>query len=406
MDQEISASAPVVEATPAPVEVEHSQAEVSEQDARDSAREAFFKGYESEIVDDGEEAAEESPDSHLEVGEDKKDPAEEPVVEDPVEEEAITEFNVKVDLSDLPIPHKFKPQVQKKVDAILADARGQAEKLTGGYRESNAAFAKAFVDIIRSDNPLATLKGYAEEMAQVVEIPADVLQNLEKRIGAPADGKGQGDDGADAAPNLDVAGIQARVQEEMAKIDDRYWPLLNTAEDPKQARDLFSKMEREKMALMNAVHSAQQKAVLMAFYQKLIKPKFDEYGNLKKDAETNKAITERSVKVSHWNTADQEITKQHPDFPKYRTKVKELLKTRFKGAKEEANSTGSGHLQLMKDIYLIVSRADHLEAAKRPNRGRPGFKPGGKHIQTQQAGGSSKEDIKRRYWSDVIPADE
>lgn len=383
MQTEEGAPAPEGEAQPV-VEPETEPQESNDGDDWSEAKEAFFEGS----FDNSEEEPKEEAGSHLEAGEEKK--------EEVPNEEPVTEFDVKVDLKDLPVPHKYKPLVQKKVDAILAQAKVQSDKLTEGYKESNAALAKAFVDIIRSDDPLKTLKGYAEQIVQ-----PEALQNLEKRINAPANVNESGVE----KPQFDASAIQQRLKQEISSIEDKYWPLLESEQDPKRSRELFSRMEQEKMALLDAVNSAKQQAVLMAFYNKLIKPKFDEFGSLKQEAESEKAIARRSAKVSLWNAADQEVGKTNPDWPKYRAKVKELLKTRYKGAKDGVNSTGKGHLELMKDIYLIVSRQDHLDAAKRPVRGNPGLKPGGKHIETQKAGGSDWDSIKERFWSDRIRSD-
>lgn len=360
-----------------------------------AARDAFFEGHEDELV------TEDSPDSHLEAGEEKTE--EEQPAETEGDETPLTEFDVKYSLDDLRLPGKYKADVAKKIETILGDAKSQAGKLTEGYSASNAALARAFVDVIRSDDPLKTLHEYAKEALPAFGLSTDLLQNLEKRVAPPANqDPNQGNQNSTA----DIGNIQERLTQELSKIEEQYWPQLENESDPKRAREIFSQMERKKMALMNAVNTAQQKAVLMAFYNKLIKPQHDEYAKIKADTEASRETARRTEKVSYWNKADQELSKKYKDdWPRYRPKVKDLLKTRYSSQKSEANTSGKGHQQLMEDLYLLVSRQEHLSSAKKPQLGRPGVRPQGKHIKTQPADGMTIEQIKRELWSDIIPAD-
>lgn len=323
------------------------------------------------------------------------------------EESDSGELNLKYSLDDLRLPQKYKPDVQKKVDAILADAKTQASQLNQGFKESNTAFAKAFVDIIQSDNPLQTLHEYAGHIVDAYRLPKETLSKLQQRLSnnennAADNGNNRN---TDNQKTIDVAAIQQRLANEIKNIEEKYWQQLEQEQDPKRARDIFSRMEMEKMALHNEVNNAKLKAVLQAFYGKLIKPQFDEFGKIKNETESAKAIAERNAKVSLWNSADQQMVKKFSDWPKYKAQVKQLMKTKYGSQKDYANESGNGHLELMQDLYLIASRQDHLEAAKQPNRGLPGFKPSGKHITTQKAGGSGWDDIKKNHWGDIIPED-
>lgn len=296
----------------------------------------------------------------------------------------------EVGIEALAIPHKYKPAVQKWVDSKVASVSEEAKS----FKANSAELAKAFIEICKSEDPLKALKGYAEQAVQG-GLPEDLLKNF----GAKEEAK--------EAPEqtVDWSGIKERTRNALVEIENKYWPLLEAEQDPKRAREFFSKMEMEKTDLMEAVSDAKQKLMFAAFYNKLVKPKFGEYESLKEEAQKEKVDSEISRKKGIWNTADSEIAKVHKDWPKYRAKVKDLIKSRYKGVLNEINTTGKGHLELMKDVYLIVSREDHFKDAKRPVRGSPGLKPGGRHIETQKAGGSGWDDIKQNLWSDVIPAD-
>ena len=380
-------------------ETESDDSQFSQEDGGDpssegdwaEARKAFESGeFEdhdvSDNVDEETVKADGEEGTHLET-----DQADQPKEEEP----EIGALDVKYDLNDLRLPQKYKPDVQKKVDAILADAKTQAAQLTKGYQESNSALASAFVDIIKSDNPLQTLREYAEQAIPAFGLPQELLSKFDQPT---KEEQPQG------AP-VDTAQIQQRYDQELTKIEDKYWSMLEQEPDPKKTRELFSRMDREKRALDAAFQNAQLRSVLQAYHSRLIKPQFDEFGKIKSETEQHKAIAERQAKVGHWNSADQQMSKQFTDWPKYKAKVKDLMKTKYSSQKDAANQSGKGHLELMQDLYLIVSRKDHLEAAKRPQRGLPGLKPSGKHIKTQKAGGSDWDDIKAAHWGDIIPAD-
>ena len=369
--------------------------ETSDHDFEAEAKDAFFKGHEEEL---------ETPESHLGAGEkseEEKKPEEKP--EKKPDDTPVTELDVKYSLDDLKLPHKYKGGVEGKINAILAEAKTQAGKLTEGYSASNAALARAFADIVNSDDPMGTLRGYAEEAAPVFGFSKELLQNLGKNGTARA-----GQEGVAAEGSQVPVDIQARLNQELSRIEDEYWPLLEQEQDPKRAREIFSQMERKKLGLVDAVNNAKQKAVLMAFYNKLIKPQFDEYGQLKATAEAERSHAERNNKISMWNKADADLSNKYKDdWQRYRPKVKELLKSDefYLELRNKANASGKGHQKVMEDLYLLISRQDHMAAAKRPQFGTPGVKPQGKHVQTQPAGGMTEAEIKRRYWSDIIPAD-
>src|SRR3990167_9470234 len=146
--------------------------ETSDRDFEAEAKDAFFKGHEEEI---------ETPESHLGAGEksdEEQKPEEKP--EKKPDDTPVTELDVKYSLDDLKLPHKYKGGVEGKINAILAEAKTQAGKLTEGYSASNAALARAFVDIVNSDDPMGTLRGYAEEAAPVFGFSKELLQNLGK----------------------------------------------------------------------------------------------------------------------------------------------------------------------------------------------------------------------------------
>ena len=369
--------------------------ETSDRDFEAEAKDAFFKGHEEEI---------ETPESHLGAGEksdEEQKPEEKP--EKKPDDTPVTELDVKYTLDDLKLPHKYKGGVEGKINAILAEAKTQAGKLTEGYSASNAALARAFADIVNSDDPMGTLKGYAEEAAPVFGFSKELLQNLGKNDGV----KARQEEVAAAGSQVPVD-VQARLDQELSRIEDEYWPLLEQEQDPKRARAIFSQMERKKLGLVDAVNNAKQKAVLMAFYNKLIKPRFEEYSSLKERAEAHEAVAARTQKISMWNKADADLSNKYKDdWQRYRPKVKELLKSDefYLELKNKANASGRGHQKVMEDLYLLLSRQDHMAAAKRPQFGTPGVKPQGKHVQTQPAGGMTEAEIKRRYWSDIIPAD-
>ena len=369
--------------------------ETSDHDFEAEAKDAFFKGHEEEL---------ETPESHLGAGEkseEEKKPEEKP--EKKPDDTPVTELDVKYSLDDLKLPHKYKGGVEGKINAILAEAKTQAGKLTEGYSASNAALARAFADIVNSDDPMGTLRGYAEEAAPVFGFSKELLQNLGKNGNARA-----GQEGVAAEGSQVPVDIQARLNQELSRIEDEYWPLLEQEQDPKRAREIFSQMERKKLGLVDAVNNAKQKAVLMAFYNKLIKPRFEEYSSLKERAEAHEAVAARTQKISMWNKADADLSNKYKDdWQRYRPKVKELLKSDefYLELKNKANASGKGHQKVMEDLYLLISRQDHMAAAKRPQFGTPGVKPQGKHVQTQPAGGMTEAEIKRRYWSDIIPAD-
>ena len=367
--------------------------ETSGRDFEAEAKDAFFKGHEEEI---------EEPESHLGAGE--KEPSEEQKPEEKADDTPVTELDVKYSLDDLKLPHKYKGGVESKINAILAEAKTQAGKLTEGYSASNAALARAFVNIIRSDDPMKTLTEYAKEAIPAFGLPQDLLNNLEKRVGTQAS-QNEATATEQAQPPID---IQQRVDAELSRIEDEFWPLLEKEEDPRRARELFSQMERKKLGLIDAVNNAKQKAVLMAFYNKLIKPQFDEYGQLKATAEAERSQAERNNKISLWNKADADLSNKYKDdWKRYRPKVKELLKSDelYLELRNKANLTGKGHQKVMEDLYLLLSRQEHMAEAKKPKLGSPGVRPQGKHVQTQPAGGMTEDEIKRRYWSDIIPPD-
>ena len=144
----------------------------------------------------------------------------------------------------------------------------------------------------------------------------------------------------------------------------------------------------------------------MGYHQKLVKPHNDQLAKIQEGAKTVEANAAIESQRNGWRNADTEMSNNFKDdWPKYRKQVNELLKTSYRGSTDQANSSGQGHYELVKDLYYKVSRKDHLEAAARPNRGMGGIRTTNKHIQIQKPGGSDwykNDDIKNSVWSDVI----
>ncbi len=343
-----------------------------------ASRAAFFDGV--ELSDE---------ESHLEASEETESEEQKPEVEEEQQEEAKTELDIKWNLDKLEVPHKFKPKVEALLKTVAADAKTQASKLTEGYAASNAAFANAFVDIIRSDDPVGKLAEYAKAFPDGA-LPKDALQNLEKRVTKPS--KDQ--------PQEVIAPLNERVSKAIDEIEGHYWPLLEKTEDPALARKLWSEMNRRVQGVRDAAMSAQIKAVLLGFHEKLIKPKFDEFGKLQTDAQQREAQAERTVKVQMWQKASTALKEKYKDeHATIWPKVKQLLKTRYKPALESVNASGKGHLELANDLFLLVR--GNQKPAKVP--GRPGLRPQGAHVRSTENIESMSEEkahehIKNKYW--------
>lgn len=365
-----------------------------------SAREAFFEGKNDSSSDGDEVKQEGGDDSHLEADQTEQGSEEDQTVE-PSEGE---EFNVKYDLDGLPIPHKYKPLVKQEIETILGRAKEQATKLTAHSQQTTAEFAKAFIDIVRSDDPMQTLYQYAQSVVPAYNLPEDLVKNLESKINTQSSvdrnqiGALEGND----SQGFNLENIQRRAEEEIFHLNEQYWASVENETSPQRIRDLFSRMESQKLAILNAVQDAKLQSAIASLHSKFIKPQFDEFGKVKQELEEKKAVAERSVKVGLWNSAEQQIAKEFSDWGKYKQKVKEMLKSRYKNLRDEVNVSGAGHIDVMKDLYFLASRKDHLEASKKPKRGLPGLQPTGKHIKTQKAGGSDWDDIRANHWSDII----
>ncbi len=350
-------------------------------------------------ADSDPEQAASGDDSHLENtdGEDQDQTQDEEAASDSGEDSG--EFDIKYNLDDLKLPHKYKPFVDAKVKAILGDASKKHSELVKGHQESNAAFAGAFNDILASDKPVELLHDYVKQVATGLGRP-ELLTQFEAKIGHAKGDAGKPVPAEGDALNFNSPDVQAKVSTALGNIENKYWAAIDAAPDTATARKLYSQMEREKLALTSAVNQAQMKAVLMAFHQKFVKPTHEEFGKIKADSEQQQAIVAHSHKISLWKSADQEMTKAHPDWPKYRAEVKALIKSdRYTPNRKHINNTESGHVELMKDLYLVASRQDHLANAKRPKRPGGAARPTGKHIQTQQSGGSDWADIGRDLWN-------
>lgn len=392
------------EDTPASLHEESDPLSQASDDGWGKAQEAYFKDGVLEEYDE-EPVEVDNPQETVGDGESEQQTAEDQETQPDEQEVESGELDIKYNLDDLQVPHKFKPRVEQKLKAILDDVKSKSSELNQGYKESNAALGRAFVNVLQSDNPLATLRDYAEQVAPAIGLPQELLSKFsEKAQGSPEPAPQNADQGT--AQGLDVGNIQQRLGQELGRIEEKYWPLLEKEQDPQKARELFSRMERDKLSLVNAVNSAQLKAVLQGFYSKLIKPQFDEFSTLKGEAEHNKAVAEHKAKVSLWNDADKQMKDKFADWPQYRAQVKKLLKGEYAASKERASNTGQGHLKLMQDLYLLASRNSHLAAAKKPQRGDSGLKTTGKHIPTKRAGGSDWDSIKQEHWGDLLDDDD
>lgn len=355
------------------------------------------------------------PESHIEADQGNQQP--EDRKEEPLK---LTEDEIfKVDLNNIwetpfnsqnggPqfLPHKYRNLANEKINAILADSKANTSKLIEGYKESNSAFAKAFVNVLQSENPVATLHEYAQGVVPALGLDPEIVTNLTKKLGASQTQPAQNNEAANVgqAP-INPAQVQQLVDREIAKIENKYWEELGLKreDDPDRARQLFSQMQREMLSVQNKVQTAQLRSVLGSFYDRLFKPHLSDLEKMKAEAQESKAKAELRSKVSLWDSADQQMRDTFKDsWPKYKAKVKELLKSRYNSARQEVNNSGKGHYEIMKDLYLLVSHNDQLEAAKQPQRGAPGLKPTGTHIKTLKPGGSDWDDIKKDLWSDVI----
>ena len=378
------------------------------------AREAWDLEAEEKgkIPNDPNVAEDGQPGSHLEADQGTQQPEDQKEEAPKLSEDEI----FKVDLNNIwetPVnsqnggpqflPHKYRNLANEKINAILADTKANTSKLVEGYKESSNGFARAFVNILQSENPVATLHEYVQEVVPALGLSPDIVSNLSKKLGGQVTENGNNNaETVQPKPNVSAGQVQQLINQELEKIENKYLGDLEKVEDAKGFRDILSKMQREMFSFQNKVQTVQLRNVLGSFYDKLVKPNFDELGTLKTEAENTKAVAEHRSKVSLWNDADTKLRGEFSDFAKYKPKIKELLKSRYNSARHQANAAGQGHYQVMKDLYLLVSRNDQLEAAKQPQRGAPGLKPTGTHIKTLKPGGSDWDDIKKELWGDVI----
>lgn len=370
-----------------------------EDDASAAARKAFF--------------SDDVPDSHLGAEKEAAGEKQEETEQEPSDDTPQKLLDVEYSLDDVRVPQKYKEEVAKKIDSILGDANAKSLELTEGLRGANNAVLQSLVDVMTADDPMGVLRGYAEKLAPHIGLTEESLKNLKGNTDAA---KGPESNAASVDPGqaFDMNAVQAAMNKKLAEIEDRYWPLLEREEDALRARQIFSKMDQEKSELRTKVNMAlmamQQKSQLQSFYDQSLKPQFDKFGKVVASNEEATAVAARGTRVSLWNEADAALDKQYSkekgDYAKYRPKIKELLKTRYKTSTGEANTNGKGHLELMRDLYLIVSRKDHIESARKPKFGRQGVRPQGTKVKTEKAGGMSEQEIKERYWSDLIPPED
>ena len=370
---------------------QHNEAIPGDDDGWGSSKEAFFdgSGYEDgdsfDIVADDPLAELEGEDgSNLEAKETKKEPETEQVVDGAL--------NLKFDYEGLAIPEKFKGRVKEQVDALLASANEQNAKAVEGFKGSSEALSGAFQEILLSENPMATFKKYAEDAVKAYNLPPEVLSKLG---GAePAN-----DVKIDHGP-IDFDAVNQKVGQAINQIRSKYDQAINNSEDNNQILALMNEKAEKISQIKDAVRDAKLKETLKAYHNQLVQPRFDEYGNLKKESDEQKTQAQMTQQGSHWNNADSELKAELPDWSKYRNAVKGMIKGdgKYGFARKQANETGQGHKDLLKDLYYIVSRKDHLEAAKKPTQGRGGLKPDGKHIKTNKVGGSDWDDIEETYW--------
>lgn len=391
-EQETAVSAPT---TPEPTNnVESSQ------DAWADAHEAFSEGGEIEnegnsviIGDDTPETG--AKDSHLEVKEPEKETEQEIVEDDP------NGLNISLDklgLDATNIPHKYRPLINEKVNSLIQDAKRQFSEKVSDYQGSNQALATAFVDVMRSENPVEALYELAKEAVPKLGLSNEILANFESKLGTK-----QPTNQNQNTPPVDLGNLAARVQVEVDKVRQEFDEQIFKTEDPREFMRLMDARNTRIQALNEAVGNAKLKAVLTAYHNQLVQPNLGKIKDVVSESENAKAQANYQRQLGSWNDADKSMTTDFKDWSKYRTQVKQLMKTKYAMQKDQANNTGVGHLDLMKDLYYVVSRNDHLQSANKTTRGNPGIRPETKHIQTQKAGGSDWDSIRDDIWGDVIP---
>jgi hypothetical protein len=383
--------------------------EPAQEDDWGASREAFFDGddiqdpeapdVEPEVGLPDEANGEDG--SHLEAGDTKESENEDGQGDDPLP----GENDLKLNLDDSRIPHKYRDEIHEKTDALVKKAIERSSEEIQAYKGSTDAYTNAFVDIIKSDDPVATLRNYAKDVVEAHNLSPEILTALESKMGGASGQPTPPADSANTGSGVNFDVVNQKVDQVINQIHAKYDAELNTTDDPVRVRQLLTQESRDINRIRDAVAQAQTKELLKAYHNKMVQPGLEGVEKLNENSKIAEREAVADRQVSSWNSAESEMRTEFKDWDKYKGKVKELIKGdgRYSGARRQANETGEGHKALLTDLYHMVARNDHLNAAKEPKLGSPGFKPGGKHIKTQKAGGSDWDSIGRDLWSDVNP---
>lgn len=309
--------------------------------------------------------------------------------------EQSTETKVKQDSKDpidvsmetLAVPRKYKGKVKEFTEKLVREASSKVEKEANEKIETYDQANKVVINV---------LKDIAKNPSKLVEIVSQYGEKfgLEKEI-------------IDSYRGVNLEGFkqQNNVVEKQVNAQDFYKEDLDRlvkTEDPNEFAKTFKDILSKNQDLTKKEISSLFGELLKNYHQKIIEPNL---GFIEKQKSDNAFVARKS----RWKEATEKVAdkmKQYGDFVKYQEKILEKLSkspivAMLNDNPREANAKGITHEGLIEDIYLLVTREDHLKNVQNKNR-VGGFQPNPKSLTTMKQTATGWDDVQAEIFPETL----
>lgn len=289
-------------------------------------------------------------------------------------------------LETVKVPHKYKPLVEEWAKKTVSEIEGKqkaaveaTQKDLGETQKAVKIFVDIFRDIAQNPNKIAD---YVDQYGEHIGLDPSLKEKLR------------------AKPQQTPQDAQQPKRISVEDIGKKYAQSLANAKDENEFVGLLNMQNNEVLGVYQQEILGKVAQLFKVYHDKYIAPDKTVLNEFKTKAESDAFVSEVNTKKASWNSAAAKLEGKYEDFKKYKPDIAKIVKAKrsLLVARNDLNSVADdvdGRVEFLENVYLLVSRNDHLNKKKLPSGG--GLPPSQRHINTTNSGGGNWKDAEQAF---------